>query len=282
MQSKLLKIPALLLLFAVGLAFSCKPEEPKYPIDIASTEYSLEGTSCQWTNLPYDDKVIIIISNNELEQYLKGVYPTIDFSKKTLLLATGKTNNGISAIILKDLQQRSSDKYSLGVEIILNDTIYARNWLKALVIDKMSEGSIVNLNISLKETIIEYPINVPFENYSLEGSNCKWKRYPWGDLGNEIVIINSKEELEKYIDCSDQNNYTEIDFSKNTLLFVYGCFPTSHTLTNITLQQYSTCYYEMKIMLIQGVLQVVSPWYVPIIVRKIMDDIDINLIVDVY
>jgi len=88
-----LKFTTLLLIIA-GIAASCKPEIPEmvYPIDISYTEYSLLDTDCQWINLPYDEKVIVINSSEELEQYISctgGSYLPVNFSKHSLFLASG-------------------------------------------------------------------------------------------------------------------------------------------------------------------------------------------------
>ena len=61
-----------LLLFFTAIYSSCndKPDEPNYPIKISFEDYSLKGTQCQWINLPYNDKVIVINSNEELGKYI--------------------------------------------------------------------------------------------------------------------------------------------------------------------------------------------------------------------
>jgi hypothetical protein len=41
--------------------------EPEYPINVPFTIYSLEGTSCKWINLNYDETVIVINSNEKLK-----------------------------------------------------------------------------------------------------------------------------------------------------------------------------------------------------------------------
>jgi hypothetical protein len=282
MKTQLIKLTGLLLILA-ALATACKHEE-EYPKDITFTEYFLPEL-CQWENLPYNDKIIIINSSEELKKYIsctENSIHVIDFSKETLLLASGKMNKGISKIITIDLQQHSLNKYSLSVEITLNDTIYTRDWTKAYIVDKMSYENEVKLNTSLIETPIDYPIKIHYEEYSLEGSDCKWKKYSGGDLGNELSIINTKEQLEKYLECFGDNNYPEIDFLENTLLLAYGSHPVSILLSNCSIKQHSACYYEMRIDLVEGVFQIVSPWFFPIIIRKIVDDADINLIVNIY
>ncbi|MDR0763074.1 MAG: hypothetical protein LBF01_01070, partial [Bacteroidales bacterium] len=67
MKKTILKKSAILLILA-GMIIACKEEENK-PIEIPFTEYSLAETSCQWINLDYDNKIIVINSNEELENY---------------------------------------------------------------------------------------------------------------------------------------------------------------------------------------------------------------------
>jgi hypothetical protein len=123
------------------------PPESEYPIEIPFTEYSL-AENCQWTNLAYDDKVIVINNDETLKQYVACTgdgYPEIDFSENSLLLANGKTG-GISKITVSDLQQLSSDKYELYIEILLDGTYILQHWTVALIVKKMSEESKVELN----------------------------------------------------------------------------------------------------------------------------------------
>ncbi|MCL2435784.1 MAG: hypothetical protein FWD09_06575, partial [Lentimicrobiaceae bacterium] len=161
---KLLKLTAFLLVLT-GIASSCNPECPpdcpdEYPKNISFTEYSLLETSCQWQNLPYDEKVMIINSSEELEKYIsctEGDYPAIDFLKHSLLLVSGKLINGITSITVKNLQQLSSNKYELNIEV----EVYSSNlhkWNAAILIDKLSEESYVGLKVSCKEIEIDYPI----------------------------------------------------------------------------------------------------------------------------
>ncbi|MDR1739776.1 MAG: hypothetical protein LBR45_03375, partial [Bacteroidales bacterium] len=74
-------------------AWDMSTGELKYPKEIPFIEYSLESTSCEWIDLRhYKDTVIVINSDEELENYLvctDGSYQEIDFSKYTLLLTNG-------------------------------------------------------------------------------------------------------------------------------------------------------------------------------------------------
>lgn len=151
MKPKLLKLTALLLLLS-GIASTCNPENPDFPKDVSYQEYSLSG-SCQWSNLPYNEKVIIINSQEELERYVscnEESYPAINFSKQSLLLASGKTNSGVSEIAVTDLKQLSANLYKLNIEITLNHTDVIEPWCVALVVDKLGESN----NVELEATII--------------------------------------------------------------------------------------------------------------------------------
>jgi hypothetical protein len=62
---------------------------------------------------------------------------------------------------------------------------------------------------------------ISFSEYSLAGTACHWTPYFLnGDRG--ALIINSNEELEKYIICPEDSKYPEIDFSEQSLLLVLG------------------------------------------------------------
>ena len=123
-----------------------------YPVEIPFTEYSLAGTSCQWNNLDYDDKLIVVNSNEVLKSYIScsdGNYLEIDFSKHTLLLASGTTPNGIVEISNR-LLQLSGNKYKMDIEVFLNITEMEGQWITALIINKLSEESDIELVITLK------------------------------------------------------------------------------------------------------------------------------------
>jgi len=65
----------------------------------------------------------------------------------------------------------------------------------------------------------EYPIDIPFSLYYV---NCELAGYNWWKCPNNIrnvVLINSKEELESYRECIIHFDILpEVDFSKYSLL----------------------------------------------------------------
>jgi len=145
-----------------------------YPVEVPFTRYSLdnhwidEGRNdpgfdaggdkfcelcCWWTNLNYNNSIIIINSEEELKKYINCSntnYPEIDFSKHTLLLANGRSPNTIYELS-KHLLQPSKNKYRLDIEIRQTDSNGDGSWVVALIANKLSEES----NVELDVTIIE-------------------------------------------------------------------------------------------------------------------------------
>jgi hypothetical protein len=132
-------------------------EDPKTKgVDVPFSEYSFEEgvpgqeISARWVNLPKENNTLLVInSDEELKNYVEGDYPTIDFSKKTLLLACGGTPNGIYKKSVKNFQMLSENKYKLSVEVILNDTAFGERWCIAILVHKISNDSNVELNTNL-------------------------------------------------------------------------------------------------------------------------------------
>ncbi|MDL2309317.1 InlB B-repeat-containing protein [Bacteroidales bacterium OttesenSCG-928-C03] len=118
-----------------------------YPIEIPFEEYSLIGTSCQWANFE-PNKVTIINSDEELSNYIVCIdddYPKIDFDTKTLLFASGGTNNGVVDILIKLLLENNN--YSLDIDITLDDSTVAQGWYVAVTVDKINTSSVA-LNVN--------------------------------------------------------------------------------------------------------------------------------------
>jgi hypothetical protein len=122
--------------------------------EISYAQYLLQE-GVQWTRLYCNDDhqpqqdLVVINSNQELQKYIMGNTPDIDFSQYTLLLARGCANRGGYGIV-KSLQQTSKKHYTLNVQVILDDTDYTGIWEVALVTYKLSEKSKVDLNITTK------------------------------------------------------------------------------------------------------------------------------------
>jgi len=103
--------------------------------EVSFTNYTLEGTTCQWTNLDYDNKVTVINSNEDFFYYLEcnGDYPHIDFTKYTLLLASGTCTYSIEDITVKKVLKEQEDCYKISIEIKINGTPANEQWQIAVL-----------------------------------------------------------------------------------------------------------------------------------------------------
>jgi len=302
MKKLLKKVMAATLCMGLFLVVGCKKdnpvvsgggiEEPKpeYPIIVPFTEYTLPET-CQWKNLDYNEKVIIINNDRELGIYTAcegGYYPEVDFEKQTLLLASGSASRGVEKITVNHLQQLSENDYELNIELLLydSDTIAAEKWILALIIEKISSESMVKL------TITEYPIEIPFEEYCIHHDHTLryWDNegvvheiYPcWKNLnhdfdapdyvwGGKIAVINSDEELENYLICPE--DYSAIDFSRHTLVLASGITAFSPIkIYDIGFIKTSANQYALKTTISTSLLCTGEYWWFAIIIPKIENE----------
>jgi hypothetical protein len=141
-----------IILWILLLMLSCSNNiEENNDVDMTNIEfsdYNLDTTICQWKNRD-KGKVLIINSESELKKYLEcsGVVSSINFSKHTLLLASGSTTSGIQEI-RKNLIQKSDNIFELEITINLAITGVIENWnLSILSFPKIKQGSTVILNV---------------------------------------------------------------------------------------------------------------------------------------
>jgi hypothetical protein len=135
-----------------------EPSIPEPPIEeelpFRVIEYYLaDSLSCEWVNLKYDGKEVVIInSENEMANYLacsESSYASVDFSNYSLLLAGGTSTSGITSITQK-FTQTAENKYNLDIDIRQNYATVARKWVVALLVPKISTNAVVSLNVTVK------------------------------------------------------------------------------------------------------------------------------------
>ena len=119
---------------------------------------------------------------------------------------------------------------------------------------------------------IEYPINIPFTEYSLS-ETCQWTNLGYD---NTVIVINSDEELENYIVCSNGSSL-EIDFSKQSLLFVFGSTPTEINVIKKQLHQISNNGYRLSVEVLLNDAMRPDKWIVALITNKLNVDSNIEL-----
>jgi len=240
--------------------------ETEPPIEIPFEEYSLAETLCLWTNVTYGDYssiLIMINSNGELEQYIScaaGNYPEIDFSKYTLLLVKGISHTPI-ANIGKVFSQLSTEEYKLDIELLSYNYPpgdIAESWLTAIITNKLSEDCNIVLNVT--QTI----------------TSCQLKNLNYPTSG-ELIIINSDEELENYVECTDIVDYPEIDFSQHTLLLVNGLGYYIVDEITVTDFQQLAADYKLDITVQLGYFTMLEKWNSSFLVKKMNVESDVEL-----
>jgi len=171
---------------------------------------------------------------------------------------------------------------------------YAGETNNKYLIVKESNGNLLEINttnderpndlevwrVITREILFDVPREALFEDYLLDYGEPPFSRICWENTYNssELIIINSSEELEQYVTCTD---YPEVDFSEHTLLLARGGHNYWSLLTydGISLQQLSTHNYIMNINIKEVPLSMQNRWVIPIVVSKITDCDSVELIV---
>jgi len=118
----------------------------------------------------------------------------------------------------------------------------------------------------------EKPTETPFV-LSLVGTSCHWINLAHD---NNLIIINSKEELKNYINCTD-DNFPEIDFSEHTLLIASGIINQGISSITKKLQLTSPYIYQLNMEILLNDTTVMQNWVVALVINKISDNSRIKL-----
>ena len=128
------------------------PQTEEYT-NVPYMEYSLWGTQCEWQLPNENNNIIIVNSDEELARYIAfetgDSYPTVDFTKYTMIIANGGTPQGISDVIIDSFQQITEAEYNLNIRVLMTMTDAPELWVKALLVDKWDRLSTVNLNVEI-------------------------------------------------------------------------------------------------------------------------------------
>ena len=228
------------------------------------SEHSLTKTLCLLTNFDFFDpkRLIIINSHEDLNKYIscaEGNYPEVDFSRHTILLAFGHSEYSIGNIS-KKLLQTSEDSFQLNLELDRYQLSNSRDesWQYAVITSKLSSESSVELNVTVK------PASCHLKNLNTFDSDI-------------LIVINSNEELKTYLECSDLNDFPEIDFTKHTLLLAAGTFAYGVGYVNKQLTKVAEKHYSFDIKILTKGTMGVSHWITRGLVAKLPADVVIAL-----
>ena len=139
-------------------AVSCDASKEHYADDeISFTRFSLSG-NCHWIVPGWEDaewwktpdRVFIINNREELRRHVRcvgGGLPNIDFSRYTLLLASGTTST-LGSVTTYSFEQLSANKYKLNVEVSLSGWTMLGRWTIGLITNKLARQSKIELNVT--------------------------------------------------------------------------------------------------------------------------------------
>ena len=242
---------ATLCLMLICLFFIAGCKKNDYPIDIPYSIYSLEGIQCQWQNIPCNHKVIIINSNEELEKYIDcndSSYPAIDFEKNSLLLASGANIVGVSKTILGKFTCLAPNYFKLDITVLLSEHS-KKGWSYALIVNKLHNESIIELNLS---TNAEHVSNLWAQPLEVIQSTIlgKWKitsvfKYPsyqyfldntFADISNNSFSIFGIEERLLWPFDTDSFSY---GWEKKLLSWWNGPNNFTYVMQNVNDNRYS-------------------------------------------
>jgi hypothetical protein len=102
-----------------------------------------EYFNAQWG----EGKIFIINSDKEFKEYVEGDYPSIDFSTKTLLLVGGGSHRSPVIKTIRSFQSFPTGKYELKIEIEQGLAMMGAIWRMAILTDKISSKSKIELDI---------------------------------------------------------------------------------------------------------------------------------------
>lgn len=126
---------------------------------VSYTEYTLN--TCEWNfswgSVKEEGYVIVVNGDEELSNLITHLvceegcsYPSVDFTKHSLVIAYGGCINGISNINITNFVQTSATELALHIAITTNMTDEAPVWTKALIVDKLATQSRISLNVDVK------------------------------------------------------------------------------------------------------------------------------------
>ena len=143
-----------------------------------------------------------------------------------------------------------------------------------------------------EEHVDDFLFEIPFTEYLLTGTQYQWVKHDmrycrkftesdefWDCINrrSELTIINSNDELEKYIESTDGSGYPEIDFSIHALLLAKGFTFSGISDISRTLRQISANEYSLDVDIALDDTKVAEGWNIALLVDKLNDRSNVNL-----
>jgi len=137
-----------------------------------------------------------------------------------------------------------------------------------------------------EETIEEnYPIEIAFTEYRFGETMCGWivEKFNYND---EVIVINSREELENYILCTqagiypdmvEKDTFPAIDFSNHTLLLANGSAGYAISSLAKNLQQVSAGKFQLDVAIELNDTPIYERWIIALLTGKLGEESIVEL-----
>lgn len=132
------------------------PQTEEYT-NVPYMEYSLWGTQCEWQLPNENNNIIIVNSDEELARYIASEagdsYPTVDFTKYTMIIAHGYSPKGIVEKRINSFRQISDNELALNIEIYRDLTDVVEPWNFVILVDKWNQLYNIDLMVDFRDVI---------------------------------------------------------------------------------------------------------------------------------
>jgi hypothetical protein len=202
----------------------------------------------------------------------------VDFSRYSVLFASGRATNGIQQIF-KTYEAQHEGRNLLTVELFLNDTEEAPLWNVALLVPALPEGAQVDLQVNAAPYAAEIGrkggLQLPVPDLVLN-EGWEWRT----DEQTALYIIRSDVELISHMYKRKTNvKPADVDFTKNAILFVPGISSSNVARVDRTLYV-GTRGFTLSIELLIGMLTVEEAWHVAVVVPNAVANSSIGFTVE--
>ena len=136
-------------------------------------------------------------------------------------------------------------------------------------------------NAPINETtiILRPDEEVSYTEYSLSGTSCEWN---FTKEDSDIIVVNSREELEKYIVCDGECTAPSVDFEKHSLVIAHGgCTNGIHQIGVSKFVKFADEKYGLYIDIVMGWTDAPELWTYAIITDKLSGQNSVELFVDI-
>ncbi|MDR1370847.1 MAG: hypothetical protein LBJ72_12095 [Dysgonamonadaceae bacterium] len=149
--------------------------------------------------------------------------------------------------------------------------------MKTKILNCLLVGMLVlSFGCSNETGIMDYPKVIDVISLDLR-EGCVWSYNAREISIDSAYVINSQETLSKFISCDDDH---QVDFDKNTVLFVWETATSDIYLRSYKLIQLSQDKFQLELNVEQGMTTAPGSWQVALSIPKITQKAAVNLIIN--